>query len=401
MKSDVNSKNMITDNEKIFSISEFIAVLNSGLKEYRAKIIGEVGEAKSGPTGHMYFTLKDEKDGSMLNCIIWRSRYNIYGIELKEGMKIMASGAPEVYGPSGRLSFIAETIEMAGEGALKKEYERLKQKLTEEGIFEESRKRPIPKYSRKIGLITSRQGAVLADFLNNLGRFGFKIKMIDSRVEGQEAVEDLLAAIKTFKKKDIEVLVIMRGGGSLEAMAPFNNEALVREVVNFKAPVLAAIGHDKDMPLLAMAADLAVSTPTAAANYLGESWQEASLLLERYERDIIGRYEAILDDYKAIESELRIAFLGFKNCLANVKINLINYLNKSFSGFKALLNKTDEGLKHAERVIFSNNPERQLKLGYSIASIGGKIIRRVGEVKVGDELNLKVSDGVIVSEVKK
>ena len=392
---------MEINNDKIFSISEFIAVLNSGLKEYRAKIIGEVGEAKSGPTGHMYFTLKDEKDGALLNCIIWRSRYNIYGIELKEGMKIMASGAPEVYAPSGRLSFIADTIEIAGEGALKKEYERLKKKLFEEGIFEESRKRPIPKYSRKIGLVTSRQGAVLADFLNNLGQFGFKVMLIDSRVEGQEAVEDLLTAVKTFKKKDIEVLVIMRGGGSLEAMAPFNNEVLVREIVNFKTPVIAAIGHDKDMPLLAMAADLAVSTPTAAANYLGESWQEGALLLTRYEREVIGRYEAILDNYKAIENELKIAFMGFKNCLANVRISLINYLDKSFSGFRALINKINEQLKHAERITVLNNPERQLKLGYSIASINGKIIRKVDDAKAGDELNLKVSDGVIISQVKK
>ena len=257
-------------NEIIFSISEYIELLNIGLKKSKAKIIGEVSEVGFGPTGHVYFSLKDEKDGSVLKCIIWKSKYILFGIRLEEGLKIIASGYPEIYPLSGRLSFIAEVLEHAGEGTLKKEYEKLKKKLAEEGIFAEERKRPLPKYLRRVGLITSKQGAVLADFLSNLGKYGFKIKMIDSRVEGQGAVEDLLLSIKTFKKQDIEALVIMRGGGSLESMLAFNNELLVREVAGFPVPVIAAIGHDKDVPLMSLAADLAVSTPTAAANRLTE-----------------------------------------------------------------------------------------------------------------------------------
>ena len=126
-------------------------------------------------------------------------------------------------------------------------------------------------------MITSKQGAVIHDFLNNIGKFGFDIKMIDSRVEGQGAVEDLLAAIQTFRKKDIDVLVIIRGGGSMESLMPFNNELLVREVVGFPVPVLVGIGHDKDMPLVALAADRSESTPTAVANLLNESWERALL----------------------------------------------------------------------------------------------------------------------------
>ena len=182
--------------DKIFSVSEYIDILNTELKKYRAKIIGEVSEISFGPTGHVYFSLKDEKDGSIIKCIIWKSIYSIYGIELKIGDKIIAFGAPNMHRLYG-FSFIAETIEYAGEGTLEKEYKRLKKKLTEQGAFAEIRKRPILKYPQRIGVITSRQGAVLADFLNNLGKFGFKIKMIDSRVEGQAAVADLLSSIKT------------------------------------------------------------------------------------------------------------------------------------------------------------------------------------------------------------
>src|SRR4030042_6433019 len=115
--------------DRIFSVSEFIALLNIGLKSSKAKIIGEVGEVKAGPTGHVYFTLKDEKDQSTMNCIIWKSRYGLYGIKLQEGMKIRAFWYPEIYTLSCRLSFIAETIELAGEGELKKQYDESKKKL--------------------------------------------------------------------------------------------------------------------------------------------------------------------------------------------------------------------------------------------------------------------------------
>jgi len=386
--------------DKIFSVSEFISLLNIGLKSSKAKIIGEVGESKTGPTGHVYFTLKDEKDQSMMNCIIWKYKYGLYGIKLQEGMKIMASGYPEIYSLSGRLSFIVETIELAGEGELKKQYDELKKKLEREGIFALEKKRPIPKYPHKIGVITSRQGAVIADFLNNIGKFGFKIKMIDSRVEGQEAVKDLLASIKTFRKKDIDVLVIIRGGGSLESLMPFNNELLVREVSSFPVPVIAGIGHDKDEPLVALAADASESTPTAVANLLNESWEQAFLLLERYERDIVGRYEMILDNYKEIENKLRISLSNFKNALLNAKINLRDLLDKSLSSFRFLLSKVNQRVIQAEKAVFLNDPERQLRLGYSIARCNGKIVRRAGDIKVGENMDVRVLDGIIISEVK-
>ena len=392
--------NMEIFKDKIFSVSEFIGLLNIGLKSSRAKIVGEVGEAKVYPSGHCYFTLKDEKDGAMMNCIIWKSRYQLYGIKMAEGMKILASGYPEIYPLSGKLSFIAETIELAGEGELKKQYDELKKKLTEEGIFAEEKKRPLPAYPQKVGVITSKQGAVLADFLNNLGRFGFKIKMIDSRVEGQEAVADLLAAIKTFKGRDIDALVVMRGGGSLEAMMAFNNEFLVREVAAFPVPVIAAIGHDKDMPLVAMAADAAPSTPTAAAHFLSESWEHALLLLERHEKDIVGRYGEIFENYKTIENKLKISLRNFENSISNARIGLKNSLGDCFSGFKALLGRVKQKLEHAQRIINLNNPEHQLHLGYSIAILQGKVIRKTSDVKIGQSFDLRVSDGKINSQIK-
>jgi len=386
--------------EKIISVSNYIKILNQGLREFTGKIIGEVSEVKFGPSGHVYFSLKDEGDKSVISCIIWRYKYQLYGIELREGLKIIASGHPEIYAPTGRISFLAEVIEHAGEGELKKEYERLKKKLSEEGLFAEEKKRKIPAYIQRIGMITSLNGAVIADFSNNLGKFGFKVKMIDSRVEGQTAAAEILSSIRTFKKQNIEALVIMRGGGSLESMLAFNNELLVREVANFPVPVIVAIGHHKDVPLMALVADIAVSTPSIATTMLTESWKQASLLLERHERNIISKYsDFIFEKYKKIENGLKISLGNFKNALLNVRIGLGSSLDKSLAGFNSLLLRTSQQLTQAEKIIGLNDPERQLMLGYSITRCNNKIVRSIKNVKIGEGIDVQVSDGKINSQI--
>ncbi|MCX6791349.1 MAG: exodeoxyribonuclease VII large subunit, partial [Candidatus Gribaldobacteria bacterium] len=198
------------------------------------------------------------------------------------------------YTANGKFSFVAKTVELKGEGALKKAYDELKNKLEQEGIFDAETKKALPEFPRKIGVITSKQGAVIHDLLNNLGKFGFQIKMADSRVEGQEALGDLLSAIKTMSKQDIDLLVLMRGGGSLESLQPFNNEALIRAIVDFKVPIIVAIGHDKDVPLLALAADFAPSTPTAVTIALNKSWENALAQINLKERIILGKFSNAL-----------------------------------------------------------------------------------------------------------
>jgi len=387
--------------ETIFSVSEYIEFLNISLRKIgAAKITGEVTKLTIASSGHVYFSIKDKSGNGVLDCIIWKNNYFLCGVKLEEGKEVILSGYPDIYPASGRFSFKADTVELKGEGALKKAYEELKNKLEKEGIFDEERKKKIPMFPEKIGVITSKQGAVIHDFLNNIGKFGFKIQMIDSRVEGQEAIKDLLAAIRTFKKRKIDVLVVIRGGGSLESLQPFNNEALVKEIIDFPVPVIAGIGHDKDAPLFTLAADASESTPTAVANLLNESWDQALLFLERYERDIIGRYEMILGDYKEIENKLKISFNNFKNALTNAGANLRGSLSKSLSGFKSLLAVVNQKIEQSEKVVFFNNPERQLRLGYSIASCDGKIVRETKDVKIGKNIYIKVTDGKIISEVK-
>ncbi len=410
--------------EPVFSVSEYIEFLNINLQKIgAAKISGEVTKFTIASSGHVYFSLKDKSGQGVLDCIIWKYNYALCGLKIEEGMEVILSGYPDIYPATGRFSFKAETIELKGEGALKKAYEELKNRLEAEGMFEKAKKRPLPEYPQRIGVITSKQGAVIADFLNNLGSFGFMIKMIDSKVEGQQAAKDLLSAIRTFRKEDIEVLVIMRGGGSLESLMAFNNEMLVREVRKFPFPVVAAIGHDKDVPLMSLAADEMCSTPTAAATLLSRSWREAGFIIERAERNIVElysrrlarissvlnefayvvkeRFGTIIQGFKENENKLKMFLLRIRQAMDSGKKDLAGYSKSLGKDFTSKLDSAGQAVKSAEKLIFSYDPERQLKLGYCIARQEGSVIKSVKNVKIGENLDVQVSDGTVRSKIEK
>lgn len=396
---DIKQKNLFETGP--MAVGKFIGQINSRIKPLAVKIIGEVSEAKLGPTGHMYFSLKDENGAAVMSCAIWKSRYDLFGIQLKVGMKVIASGHCEIYAPSGRLSFICDSIELAGEGALKAAYDKLFKKLEDEGIFAAQRKRAIPKFCRRVGIVTAKQGAVIHDFLNNIGKFGFQIEFIDSRVEGQLAVEDLLASIRTFKNRQIDVLVVMRGGGSLEAMMAFNNETIVREIANFPVPVIAAIGHDKDVPLAAMAADAMTSTPTAAANLLTQSWQEIFKALDRYEMAIMGTYKNWIAQSNAKLQQHIGILANFRYILENINRRLESVMANSLLKIRISLEMAGKQIIYLEKLIESRDPERQLKLGYSIARANGKVLKSTRGTQIGDNLEITFADGIINSQIKK
>ncbi len=365
--------------ERIFSVSEFIELLNTFFKEHVFRIVGEITQFKrQNGSGHCYFTIKDKNGGGVLDCIVWSRNFDLCGIALETGMEIILTGRPSVYAPNGRLSFVAETVELVGAGALKKAYDALKKKLEEEGLFAASKKRTIPEFVQRIGVITSLQGAVISDFRHNLGKFGFKIFAVDSRVEGQAALTALLSAIQTMRKTDIEVLVIIRGGGSLESLQAFNNEVLVREIADFPVPVVAGIGHDQDVPLLALAADYMTSTPTAAAHLLSRSWEEAYSKI----REVAHILTRIAEEFRRIRADLDLSWSS-----------MIDHTEKQIA-------LVGERLAFALQSVKHNDPKRQLMLGYSIARSGGKILRSSKDIKKGDELATELADGTVNSRVE-
>jgi exodeoxyribonuclease VII large subunit len=363
--------------EKVFGVAEFIEVLNTFFRKQVARVMGEISELKRAASGHVYFTLKDKRDGGVLDAIIWSRSYERCGIALAVGMEVIAAGHPNIYPPTGRLSFVVDTVELVGEGALKKAYDALKAKLAAEGVFAEGRKRPLPELVRRIGVITSLKGAVIHDFENNLGPYGFVVSVCDARVEGQQAVASILAALSAMAKENIEALVIIRGGGSLESLQAFNNEAVVRAIADFRVPVVAGIGHDEDVPLAALAADAMVSTPTAAAHLLGRSWEEAFAKIHR----------------------LASVFVRMQEEFKRVRENLGGILALTYDAIAHRIASLNDRLSYAERAVVLNDPTRQLKLGYAIARHKGKIVRSVRDVGMGDALATQLRDGVVQSRV--
>ena len=408
------------EEEKTYTVSDYLDNVNSNLSGLSAKVKGEVSSVSC--KGHLYFSLKDKEDGSVLNCFMWENDYEMCGVEIKEGTELTIHGFPEVYKPSGRLNFRTRAIELVGEGALKKAYDELRKKLDGEGLFEEARKKPIPDYPQRIGLITSRDGAVINDFLNNIGRFGYRITFVDSRVEGMMAVKDLIRSVKYFQEKPVDVLVIIRGGGSLESLQAFNNEALIREVVKMPTPVLCGIGHDKDAPLLSYVADKAVSTPSIVAKEINKSWERAVDKLDSYEKNMLNAYSGVLKDarYNLENTAVKIKdfyhgiFRRFEQCeqaLKSVFYNISYILKKDRERlskipktladyFNKLVNDTAKVIDGYEKSLYQNNPERQLKLGYSIVTLNGKVVKSYSQVQKGDILKIKVNDGKIHSKVE-
>ena len=385
---------------KPLSVLDYIAVLNETLREIEVSIVGEVSKVSFPPSGHVYFDLKDESGDGVLHCVIWRTIYEGLGITLEAGMRIVVLGSAGIYAPRGELSFKVRAMELTGEGVLKKRYEELKKKLAAEGAFAEDRKRKIPEYPERVGIVTSRNGAVIHDILNNLGQFGFKVSLVDARVEGPEAVGSLLAASKKLRSIPLDVLIVARGGGSMEALQAFDNEKLVRALIDFPVPVIAAIGHHQDVPLVALAADIHVSTPTAAANLLNQPWQEAVFHLSRDAERIDVTFRSVIDHAARLLDPVR--YMESWRTMQSTAAARVEYLVKQVTAsFDNMLRFGSMRLENVGRVIAANDPARNLRLGYAIVRQHGKIMKRAASVPPGSEFQVQFSDGNVAAKAIK
>jgi len=417
MKNDVKKEKVEIKGE-ILSVGEYLDRLNAALKNEKAKVLGEVSGVQEYPgRSYLYFSLKDKKNDSTVKCFMWKNDYRVSGVTLTDGLEIIVSAFPNIYKPNGGMTLQVETVELVGEGALQIVYEKLKKKLDAEGLFAESRKRPLPNFPRRIGVITSKAGAVINDFLNNIGKYGFEIIFVDSKVEGAEAVKDLLAAVEILSQKNLDVLVMMRGGGSLESFQAWSNEALVRALANFPAPTITGIGHDKDAPLLSLVSDKNVSTPTAAAHLLNGSWDSAlssvslseekilsafasAIGSKRFETEVSGiliekKFVAIFDTFRRAETTVLSAVQKIDSQIGRLSDFVAMKSKELNSGFANLSGGFKNKIVQYEKIIQLSNPERQLSRGYGIVKRGQKIIRSRQDVSVGDKLDIIVSDGII------
>ena len=231
----------------------------------RVYLTGQVSNFRKRPT-HQYFSLKD--DHAVIQATIWSGIYQKLGFDLEEGMKINVIGRVQVYEPSGTYSIIIEKAEPDGVGALAIQFEQLKKKLTEEGLFQERFKQPLPQFSKRIGVVTSRSGAVIRDIITTVSRRfpGIDILLYPTKVQGDGAAEEIARNIaRANQREDLDVLIIGRGGGSIEDLWAFNEEIVVRAIFESRLPIISSVGHETDVTLADFVADRRAATPTAAA----------------------------------------------------------------------------------------------------------------------------------------
>lgn len=231
----------------------------------RVYLTGQVSNFRKRPT-HQYFSLKD--DHSVIQATIWSGIYQKLGFDLEEGMKINVIGRVQVYEPSGSYSIIIEKAEPDGVGALAIQFEQLKKKLTEEGLFQERFKQPLPQFAKKIGVVTSRSGAVIRDIITTVSRRfpGVDILLYPTKVQGDGAAEEIARNIaRANQRDDLDLLIIGRGGGSIEDLWAFNEEIVVRAIFESRLPIISSVGHETDVTLADFVADRRAATPTAAA----------------------------------------------------------------------------------------------------------------------------------------
>jgi exodeoxyribonuclease VII large subunit len=231
----------------------------------RVYLTGQVSNFRKRPT-HQYFSLKD--DHAVIQATIWSGIYQKLGFDLEEGMKINVIGRVQVYEPSGSYSIIIEKAEPDGVGALAIQFEQLKKKLTEEGLFQERFKQPLPQFSKRIGVVTSRSGAVIRDIITTVSRRfpGVDILLYPTKVQGEGAAEEIARNIaRANQRDDLDLLIIGRGGGSIEDLWAFNEEIVVRAIFESRLPIISSVGHETDVTLADFVADRRAATPTAAA----------------------------------------------------------------------------------------------------------------------------------------
>lgn len=359
---------------------------------------GEISNFKNHYTGHMYFTLKDEN--SLIKCVMFKSYTTHLSFMPKDGMKVMVLGSVAVFERDGVYQIYAKAMKEDGLGSLYTAYEELKKKLEQEGLFAESHKKKIPFMPKTIGVLTSNTGAVIRDIINVSTRRnpGVHIRLYPVPVQGPGAAEKIAEGIKFMNENKLaDVLIIGRGGGSLEDLWPFNEEIVARAIYDSEIPIISAVGHETDFTIADFVADLRAPTPSAAAELAVANIEDVRETLKLYNN----RYKV------ALKKKIELMRLSYEKCMARPAYkNPTQKINEQYMVIdmkvKALQNSMMLKLKEAKTSFVketakldSLSPLKTLTRGYSIVTKqeSGKVIKSVDDLNSGEKVNLRLSDG--------
>lgn len=365
-------------------------------------IRGEISNLKYHSSGHLYFTLKDED--AEISAVMFRSAAVGLKMRVTDGMQVVAYGRISVYEKSGKCQLYVSAMVDNGIGALQLEFERLKKMLAEEGLFDAQRKRPIPRFPRRIGIITSPTGAAVRDMINVTGRRwqSSDIILFPSLVQGEQAPASLCAGIEYLNATDAcDVIIIGRGGGSIEDLWAFNDERVVRSVAASGIPVISAVGHETDFTLCDFAADLRAPTPSAAAELATPDGEEIRLRFYELEGRLDSAVARVLSlkrgELSELAKRLELSSPSGRLELEQKQLSLIS--ERLEQTMARVMQKRRERLSVLATELNAINPLAVLGRGYSYSQRKGAVVSSVNQISVGDKIDIRFSDGIAEAEV--
>jgi exodeoxyribonuclease VII large subunit len=390
--------------EQQFTVSEITGLIREKLEGAFSNVLveGEISNCHAASSGHLYFTLKD--GGAVIQAVMFRAKQRGLGFEPQDGMLVRVRGNVSVYPQRGNYQIICEGMELAGTGDILAMLEERKRRLAAEGLFDEDRKRPIPRFPETVGVVSSPTGAAVRDILNVLGRraAGVRVVILPTLVQGAGAAEGIAARIVQANRWKLgDVLIVGRGGGSLEDLLPFSEEPVVRAVAASKIPVISAVGHEIDWALCDFAADLRAPTPSAAAELVSESREEALLgvreaagELGRVIRNRIERIRLLAKPFGLEDLEYR--FRGI------LQPRLLRFDDAKEALVAGLQDKTGDLRRRLELVragLEAASPLAILERGFSVTTNRrtGKVLRRAADVRAGDRLSIRLLEGRVAA----
>ena len=429
---------------KVFTVGEITAALRDMIEGafFDIRIEGEISNTRKAPSGHFYFTLKDQD--AQIRCVCFRQNALYLKLKPSNGLRVLARGRIGVYEARGEYQLYVESLEPQGLGALQLAFEELKRKLVAEGLFDDGRKRPLPVFPRRIGLVTSPTGSVIADMIRVIERrfWGVRLILYPVRVQGEGAAGDIVRALDYFSSSDsVDVVIVGRGGGSLEDLWPFNEEAVARAVAGSAVPVISAVGHQTDFTIADFAADVRAPTPSAAAemvirpkadfeemvrgmrNHLGQTmrlrvalWdrrmnrtglERAAGLLrgklsggwQRSDEQVFRLRQAIGERLRNAENRLRSADASLtkrdlRHSMARSRSRLEGLGGRLEPALRRRLERIGATLDSLDRQRANLSPLNVLERGYAIVrDQSGAVIRESARTEVGDALRVRLHRG--------
>ena len=387
-----------------------VAQMNSYIKNMfrqdfvlsRVEVKGEISNCKYHPSGHIYFTLKDE--GGSLAAVMFAGQAKGLSFRLENGMKVVVSGRIDVYERDGKYQLYASKIENDGLGELYKRFEELKKYFEEMGYFSQEYKRPIPKYARKIGIVTASTGAAVHDIMNISYRRNPYISLVlyPALVQGAAAAESIVKGIETLDDMGLDVLIVGRGGGSIEDLWAFNEAVVAEAIFNAKTPVISAVGHETDFTIADFVADWRAPTPSAAAELAVTEEAETETLIEAYMEKLNSVMESRLSMYRNSldRLKLRLEFLNPKAMVDERRQRLIQLYDRMGAAFDSIY----KGKRHRLELYASRlngvSPLAKLGQGYSYTEFeDGRHLSDISEVKPKDRIQIYIKNGNMKAEV--